>query len=441
MKNFLLFIVSILLLSCSEQRVVERYFSAHTTRVNRENFFKELTQKMIENNLLKELNDSTEDDYMSAFWGMELSGYRSDMTLTAIKNSFSNFKNNSDSFNRALLEVVYTLYPTEFNVEIANYGLSSSNSKLFAMSVYYLLRNFPENISIYENLMENNYPDYKEDPILYFMSENKFTDTENKLPDLSKLLFHNFSNKPIIFSFQRKDRDFHGLILLRDISGKFINNPDGTIFTSPQLARAVTNLPGTITNGNTPQGIFSFQGFGKSDNSFIGPVPNLHLVLPFEVNPIKYFHQTVNDTNWRKDLYKNLLPDEWREYYQIFEAYYAGKAGRNEIIAHGTTIDPKFYEGKTYYPNSPSLGCLTSLELWSPDNGELIYSDQLRLYNTLKKNNIEDGFFIVIELDDRKESVSLRDILPYLENNILVHLSCLPNLKNRLLHLAQASVL
>src|SRR5690606_36928324 len=127
--------------------------------------------------------------------------------------------------------------------------------------------------------------------------------------------------------------------------------------------------------------ILSIQGIDISKYVFIGPSPNLQLVLPYEVNPAKYFHSEIIDTVWNKDFYSNLLPDSWKEYLPIYEAYYAGKAGRNEIIAHGTTIDPGFYKNKSYYPFTPSLGCLTTKELWSYETGKIVESDQIKLMN------------------------------------------------------------
>jgi hypothetical protein len=110
------------------------------------------------------------------------------------------------------------------------------------------------------------------------------------------------------------------------------------------------------------------------------------------------------------DFYSNLLPDSWKSYSPIFEAYYAGKAGRNEIIAHGTTIDPEFYKGKSYYPFTPSLGCLTTKEIWSDVDGKISESDQLTFMNALSKAGFENGFFIVINIDDKQSRVTLNEI-------------------------------
>ncbi len=50
----------------------------------------------------------------------------------------------------------------------------------------------------------------------------------------------------------------------------------------------ITNLSGYLTNGNTPEGVFSLQGFGSSDIQFIGKSPTIITALPFEIPPDKF---------------------------------------------------------------------------------------------------------------------------------------------------------
>jgi hypothetical protein len=133
-------------------------------------------------------------------------------------------------------------------------------------------------------------------------------------------------------------------------------------------------------------------------------------VLPFEVNPLTFFHNQITDSSWNEELYNSLLPASWKNYIPIHTTYYAGKAGRTEIIAHGTTIDPGFYNGKSYFPYTPSLGCLTTKEIWSNENGKLIESDQIKFMNAIKLINAEEGFFIVVDIDNQNSAVNLTEI-------------------------------
>jgi hypothetical protein len=140
------------------------------------------------------------------------------------------------------------------------------------------------------------------------------------------------------------------------------------------------------------------------------------MVLPYEVNPEKYFHNKISDSLWNMNQYKNLLPESWKNYLPICEAYYAGKVGRSEIIAHGTTINPEYYKNKSYYPFTPSLGCLTTKEIWSDQNGKIIESDQIKLMNAFINAGSGKGFFIVVNIDDQHSPVTFDEIKSYINN-------------------------
>ncbi|MDP1125432.1 hypothetical protein Q5O12_28335, partial [Klebsiella pneumoniae] len=78
-----------------------------------------------------------------------------------------------------------------------------------------------------------------------------------------------------VYSLQRPGRDVMGLALVRGADGRFLREPDGRLYAQPQLARALTHLPGTLTNGNTPQGLYTLVGAGTATNPWIGPTPYL----------------------------------------------------------------------------------------------------------------------------------------------------------------------
>ena len=69
---------------------------------------------------------------------------------------------------------------------------------------------------------------------------------------------------PVVFSFQRPGRQQMGLALVRQADGRFVRRPDGGLFNIEQLALSSSGLPGTITLGNTPQGLFTIQGAGRA---------------------------------------------------------------------------------------------------------------------------------------------------------------------------------
>ncbi len=415
MKLILVILITLFFQQCSSQIYKkEDFFSESTIKTERENSLNKTINQTIIQSLNLPLTDSTEEKYLSAFWAMELIQFRNQTTDDAIKNSLIDFQNRSLAFQRALLEVLYSLYQNEFIQEVKSLITYLSNSKLFAMCIHYLR----DSVSVdtlkqltYE--FESKFMRPEEDPIIKMLKYDLQTEfrSENNVPPLTDLLSKNFgSDKIVIYSLQRINRDYPGLLVIKNTDGKFLRDDKGEIFSVPQLARAISDLPGYITNGNTPEGILSIQGTDVSKNIFIGPSPNLQTVLPFEVNPIIYFHNLTNDSIWNSDLYSNLLPESWKSYLPIYEAYYAGKAGRNEIIAHGTTIDPNFYKNKSYFPFTPSMGCLTTKEIWSEETGKLIESDQIKLMNVLSKFNELKGYLIVVNIDDKKSPVELSEL-------------------------------
>lgn len=388
----------------------------YTIKSEREKFKVKLQKDIIEANLKLQLNDSTERNWKSAFWGAQLSLTKSELVKNSLMTALNNWNERSDEFVRSSIEAVYTLFPLEFEEEVKKIFLSTSNEKNFAMCANYLLSGFPGtyNMEYVLSQMKRRFIEYKKHPILYSFYQ-KLIATEIKsnqyIPEISDLFNSDFWNgKTVVFSVQRRDRDYCGIAIIRKPNGEFLKNNDGTFFNIPQLARAISNLPGYLTNGNTPQGVFSIQGIDTSKNYYIGPTPNIQTRLPYEAGVSEYFHNLTEDTDWSVDLYKKQLPESWREYKPILEAYYAGKAGRNEIIVHGTTIDTSFYTGQTYAPNTPSLGCLCSLELWSEVDGSRDLSYQQQLIDAYLKVATGNDFFIVVELDNLNKIVELSDI-------------------------------
>lgn len=411
----ILILVSALTLSCKDSTKLDadKYFSNAALKSERETFFTKTINQTILKNLSLTLNDSTESNYREAFWAMELIQFKNDFTDSVIANCFINLSDRSLEFQRAFLEIIYSLYQNQFTAEIKSISESTANPKLFAMCLSYL-KNSNNDLKLMLSNYLNKYPDMTEDPIIVMLKID-INMHSFSIPPLLDLFKSDYQNKIVVFSIQRSNRDYPGLVVIKKPDGKFLLDESGEIFNVSQLARAITDLPGYITNGNTPQGIFSIQSIDSSKNIFIGPTPNLQIVLPFEVNPEKYFHNNTSDSLWNMSQYRNLLPDSWENYFPIYESYYAGKAGRNEIIAHGTTINPEYYKNKSYYPFTPSLGCLTTREIWSNKNGRLIESDQIKFMNAFNNAGSGKGFFIVVNIDDQQSVVTLAELKSFIK--------------------------
>ena len=415
MKIMILLFISIFLIQCSSKKYSETdFYSKATLKSERGKFLEKSINQTINKNLSLPLSDSTEEKYMSAFWAMELIQYRNEFTDSVISSCFNKLNGRTTEFQRSFLELVYTLYENKFYYQVEAFAKETNNPKLFAMCADYLKRSGYDVNNMLEDFLEIS-PLLIDHPIMIMLKHSLSNDLIS-LPPVEDLFGNSFEQKLVIFSIQRSNRDYPGLLIIRKPDGKFLRDESGKIFSIPQLARAITDLPGYITNGNTPEGILSIQGIDFSKNVFIGPSPNLQLVLPYEVSPQKYFHNEVIDAIWNKEFYSNLLPDSWKNYLPIYEAYYAGKAGRNEIIAHGTTIDPKFYKDKSYYPFTPSLGCLTTKELWSDVNGKIVESDQIKIMNAFNDAGADNGYFVVVNIYDSKSPIELEELKEILLN-------------------------
>jgi hypothetical protein len=262
--------------------------------------------------------------------------------------------------------------------------------------------------------MVEKFSGYDTIPILlelenYLSYQNSFA--HQKTPDIIQLFrYQKILGKKIIYSFQRYNRDYPGIAIVQNADGSFVKNADGSLAIFQQLARSGSNLPYFITNGNTPQGIYSIQGTAVSHNNFIGPTPNLQLIIPFENKWEKYFQQDWDSSKDSLLLYKNLLPANWRTYEPMMETWNAGKIGRTEIIAHGSTIDPEYFKDKPFYPLTPSQGCLTAKELWNVTSGRLLVSEQFNLVSSFLSTPGNKGYLYVINLDNQQKPVNREEV-------------------------------
>ena len=401
------------------QTAARVYFKG-ATRANRNVQYKNILQNTITKNLSLPLTEETEVNWVDAFWGMELLQYKSPWAQSRISLAFDSIDNRTPSFQRAILELAYTNYPTRFIKQVTALLNTSMDAKIVAMCAEYLLLNNQltpalTRVKNKKPLLANNEKDEAIMRQLFNRIQNRTA--QKSLQKIQLIVNPDFlKSHTILYSIQRKNRNYPGLAVIRDSTGKFLTDENGGIFCVPQLARSISNLPGYLTNGNTPQGIFRMHGFDTSKTTFIGPTANIQLTMPFETTLQHFFSDsTITDTIWTEAWYKKLLPGGLKNHEPLFESFYAGKAGRTEIIAHGTTVDPEFYKGATYYPQTPTMGCLCTKEIWSSADGSRLESDQQKLAAALQMAGGPNGYCVVIEIDDTPRAVALPDILPLLK--------------------------
>ncbi len=396
---------------------------------NRSKTYNNIVKNIITKNLALPLTDSTEENWQDAFYAMEVLQYKQPWVLQKVKAAFVGIQKKSISFQRALLELVYTNYKTEFVVEADNVLRSTNNAKILAMAAEYLL-NAKAAANILDKIGKVILPrktllfdtgktaSYIITELLWQVAQHIKKENHKITINPKEVFQHNFfAGNIVVYSIQRKKRNYPGIAIVRDSTGNFIIDSSGNIFSVPQLARSITNLPGYLTNGNTPQGIFRMNGFAVSKSAAIGPTENIQLLMPYETSP-QYFlkDSSITDTVWTKELYQKLLPKALQNYHPLLGTYYASAIGRTEIIAHGTTVDPDYYRGQTYYPLTPTQGCLCTKEIWSNIDGKRTESNQQKLVDAVKKAGGANGYVIVIEIDDQQKPVSINELLPYIKN-------------------------
>lgn len=394
--------------------------SQFTTAAFQKKFYDGLIKWSINNNLAASLDDSDgQYEFRNAFWPMELIQYKSDYAKERLAYAFTKINKCNTYFQRGLLEVVYTNWPEEFSPQVKQLMKTTNDPKIFAMCAEYLWHKdkYPLVKKEILNLLVQKFDTVQHNVILMTLRKRIGKNANESLPPLKDIYSEQFApGLTVMYSFQRHDRNYPGMVIVRKPDGSFVKDSSGHLFSVPQLALSVSNLPFYLTNGNTPQGIYRMSGFDVSTSRFIGPTENIQLSMPFEI-PLDSFiisYFPAKDTSWTIDKYRSLLPPSWQQYEAIYQSFYAGEAGRTEIIAHGTTINPAYYKGKIYYPQTPSLGCLCTYESWSPETGIRMKSDQQKLVDAIKKAGDGIGYAIVIELDDQKKPVSLEDITPYI---------------------------
>lgn len=416
----ILCIIAFLISLQSQAQYNPQFYLRATESSEREKTHERIINNVILKNLSLPLSEETEENWEGAFNAMEVISYQDAFTWQKMQEAMTNMPFQSITFQRYTLEAAYVVYPGVFVSEAKNLLQVTTDPKIFSMCAVYLMKSSDSNRQfILDNLQYTFGDSAKTQPILsrlllYIQPEE--VHAENIDLVLKTIFSKQFlAGQTLLVSLQRKNRDYPGLALVRKPDGKF-STTDSGYFKVPQLARGIANLPYFLTKGNTPQGIYKMYGFGVSQSQFIGPTANLQMGMPIELSKSKFLNNMkVADSQWTLKDYEELLPVEIRNYTPLFETYYAGLAGRNEIIAHGTTINPEYYKGQPFYPMTPTEGCLCTKEFW---DGRIIESDQQKLVNALLNAGGAYGYVVVIEIDDQHRPVTLEDVKKYLPGTL-----------------------
>lgn len=389
-------------------------FSSVTLRQAREMARQRLQERTITETFSLPFDAENEARYQSAFWAISQFHFNGPEVMSGFSKALAGFKTAADETRRSCLEAMHAVRPTQFDGELRRWLTLEPHPKMFAMTALFL---YARDSTLSTEIMKQisrRWPNHASHPILSVLLDqlNAFMGQRTvQIPPLADLFSHQVrSGTKNVYSFQRWDRDQPGLAVIQSGDGRFLRDSAGRLIIIRQLARSGSNLPFFITNGNTPQGVFSIQGTGVSRNQYIGPTPNLQLLMPFEGFWAEYLLPESADSSNPVQAYLSRLPESWRAYSPMLESFQAGRAGRSEIIAHGTTIDPDFFQNKPFHPISPTLGCLCAKEIWDPATGRLVESDQQLLTDSYTKASGRNGYLFVINLDDRNEPVGRLEV-------------------------------
>lgn len=303
---------------------------------------------------------------------------------------------------RALLTAAHALYAGDAAVQAALQPLLTqlTLSRPFAIAAYTLKAGNPGYGEFIRDLVPRQFPQWRDDARLVALME-EVAPVRAAQPPLADLLAAPLRpGLPAIYSLQRPGRQDMGLVMVRGADGRFVRDARGQLFAQPQLALSRSGLPGTLTNGNTPQGVFTIVGAGTASNPNIGPTPYLHSKLPIEATVAEFEHAD-SAVAWSEAVYESFLPPAWRGFAAIKEAWLAGRAGRDELLIHGTTINPAYYAGARWFPGTPQQGCMISNEDWDPATGRLLASRQLTLaqaYAAASPRADLAGYLVVVEV-------------------------------------------
>ncbi len=346
-----------------------------------------------------------------ALWNMSQFMVRTPAADKGIARLLSRFDELGGSTQRALLEVVYGQYPNEFVEEVREIAKATTHPKTYAMAAVHIFRAFPDGLS--RNYIVSGAKRIKTDEkgglLLAALLDYIAYKEEVSLPAISDLFAHQQAHGfKMIYAFHRKNRNYPGIAIVQNADGSFVRDSTGEVACLIQLARSASNLPYFITNGSSPQGLYSIRGTAVSGNVFIGPTPNLQTAMPYEVPLPEFIHYyPIVQNAGPERVYRSYFPEAWQNWQGLLESFTAGKIGRSEIIVHGSTIDPEWFAGKSFYPLSPTLGCLNGLELWNKQTGRLDRSDQLALVNAFMASSGKNGFMVVINVDDEAAPVTV----------------------------------
>ncbi|NMD28715.1 MAG: hypothetical protein GYA79_03290, partial [Bacteroidetes bacterium] len=207
-------------------------YTKNVLKKNREKFYRNVVNNVILKNLSDSLTANNEEAWANAFDAIALIQYKSAFVNTQIDKAVVLFPNLSSNYQRSLLDLLNAQYPVKYIGPVKKYLNVISNDKVFAMAANYILNSGNEDDAVYiEYLTQERMSMYKENPYyqqIYYQAS--LYNKKNAVPELSGFFQKNYlPGNVLLISLQRKNRNYPGLVLIRDANGNFVRDSKGNI--------------------------------------------------------------------------------------------------------------------------------------------------------------------------------------------------------------------
>lgn len=137
------------------------------------------------------------------------------------------------------------------------------------------------------------------------------------------------------------------------------------------------------------------------------------IALLFTISQISFAQIT---TIWEKSSAKNTFPKGFMGTGSTERGFGTGKITLNPfqklMERSGVSKNYPSYlgTGSSYYPNTPSLGCLCAFEKWSSVDGSCQLSYQQMLIDKLNSIGFKKGFLVLLEIDGEDSSITQNEL-------------------------------
>lgn len=236
------------------------------------------------------------------------------------------------------------------------------------------------------------------------ITQDMIADLFHETPDATTYMNGEYVKSVKIFKFCRENRLYPCLMVMKDIHGEVVRNPDGKIWSHKSLASSARGLPSYTKNGNTPTGVYTIDS--------VMPVADQQMSFgKFRRMILNFVPKSRNES-----LLKSLLPKSSQDQDWWRSSVTARDIGRSLFRIHGTgkiNTDPSV----PYYPFMRTSGCIASRE--NTYDG-VTYRDQQDLLDSIMKamdmvpkyeNELDvKGILYLVEMDDKNAPVELEDL-------------------------------